>query len=228
MITFNLKQKIKELAQKTNNEICGFVTTHNLYPCRNQSDNPKNHFLISPIDYLKINTKEKIEFIYHSHEKGEEFSEFDKLNLYNLKLRGLVYCKETDSFNYFFPESYKNKYVGRRFEIGVSDCLTLITDYYKNELNITLPEIQRNENWYEKNPDLVNKSIPAFLNKIPLETAQKHDIIVFDMLNNGNPNHFGIYLDNDLILHHPRRKFSTVEILTKKHKEKIPYALRVS
>lgn len=228
MISFDTKQIIKKLAQKTNNEICGFVTANNVYPCVNKSDNPQNHFLISPVDYLKVNNKEKIQFVYHSHPKNPEFSEFDKISLYNLKLRGLVYCKETDSFNYFLPESYNNKYIGRKFEIGISDCLTLITDYYKNELNIILPQINRNENWYEKNPNLVNENIPSFLDKIVLKNAQKHDIILFDMFNNNNPNHFGIYLGDELILHHPRHKLSTIEILTEKHKEKIPYVLHAN
>ena len=226
MITFEVKQQIKKLAHQTENEVCGLIINKTVIPCVNLSNNPAHHFSISPLDYLKNTHKGKIQFIYHSHAQSPEFSEFDKINLYNLKLRGLMYCKEKDLFKYFLPESYDNQYVGRSFEIGKMDCLTLITDYYKNELGVILPVIDRQEGWYKKNPNTVNENIPAFLNKIPLENALKNDIVVFDILNNGCPNHFGIYLENDLILHHPRHKNSTIEILSKEKKERIPYCLR--
>jgi len=46
------------------------------------------------------------------------------------------------------------------------------------------------------------------------------------MFDNGMPCHFGIYLDDNMILHHPRHKLSTIELLTPKKKEKITYLLR--
>ena len=219
------KKIIKNLAFQSNDEICGLIIKNNVYPCKNASKNPNHHFLISPLDYLKNSNKGKIDFVYHSHLENADFSEFDKSNLFNLKLKGLMYCKNKDSFHYFFPQSYNNQYVGRFFEIGVSDCLTLITNYYKNELNIILPKITRNKDWYKQNQNLVNEKIPPFLTKIDFNKARKNDIIVFDMLGNGMPCHFGIYLENDLLLHHPRNKLSTIDLMTEKQKRKIAFAL---
>ena len=226
MITSQIKHQIKELAYKTENEICGIISDNNLFPCQNISNNPKNHFILSPLDYLKASYKGKIEYIYHSHPQNPEFSEIDKINLYNQKLRGVMYCKSENSFHYFVPESYNNKYVGREFEIGVNDCLTLVSDYYKNELNIILPKIDRTDGWYKRNPNLVNESVPPDFERVSLENAQKGNIVVFDMLKNGMPQHFGIYLGNDVLLHHPRNKLSTIEVMTDERKRKIPYILR--
>lgn len=225
MTTQKIKKQIKEISLKTNNEICGFIVQDMVFPCKNQSPNPNHHFAISPLDYLRASYLGKIEIIYHSHTKNPEFSEFDKINLCNQKLRGLMYCKEKDCFKVFLPESYNNKYVGRVFEIGVSDCLSLVADYYKEELKIILPKIKRKEGWYKQNKNIVKENTPANFKQIPFEKAQKNDLLVFDMLNNDLPCHFGIYLGDDVILHQPREKLSTIELLTDPMKKRISYAL---
>lgn len=228
MIDNKIKQQIKQLALQTDNEICGVIINNNVYPCQNISVNPQKNFTISPLDYLKINKikDNKIDYIYHSHNQNSTFSEFDKINLYNLKLRGFLYSKKSDSFSYFFPESYQNKYVGRLFEIGISDCYSLICDYYQNELNIELPKIKRADGWHKKTPNIINENIPSSFIRIKLEESKKNDIIVFDLLNNNIPCHFGIYLENDLILHHPRNKLSTIELMSSERKKKIAYLLK--
>lgn len=225
MLTQEIKKQIKEISLKTNNEACGFLLNNKIYPCKNQSPEPEKHFKISSFDYLTASYLGKIHAIYHSHTKNPDFSEFDKINLFNLKMRGILYCKETDSFKIFLPESYNNKYVGRKFEIGVSDCLSLISDYYKNELNIELPKISRTEEWYKKTPNIINESIPQNLKKITFKESKKNDILIFDTLKKGEPCHLGIYLDNDIILHQSRNKLSTIELLTDAMKDKISYAL---
>ena len=227
MITQSIKSEIKNLSHQTENEICGFLLSNgSLYPCQNKSLNPLYHFSIDPKDYLRANFR-GIELVYHSHQRSNEFSEFDKINLYNQKLRGLLYCKEKDNFKMFLPESYNNKYVGRAFEIGVSDCLSIVSDYYKEELNIKLPEIIRGADWYKKNPNIIKENTPTNLKKIENTNIQKNDILAFDMLNNGAPCHFGIYLGNDIMLHHPRFRLSTIEILNETLKKKLAYGLRL-
>ena len=131
------------------------------------------------------------------------------------------------------------KYIDREFLIGKSDCLTLISDYYKEELGITLSEYPRDEKWdknYNEFIQLKLKKISGnkfedFLeneNLIKIEKisfAKKHDIIVFKYLDN-YPSHFGIYLDHGYILHQPRNKKSTIEKLTNAEKRRIYCFLR--
>lgn len=225
MIDNKVKENIKKLSKETDNECCGFIlSNNNVVPCLNVSPVPQKYFSISPSDYLRAVKIGKIEFVYHSHNKNPDFSEYDKLNLYNQKLRGILYCKEADSFKIFVPESYKNPYIGKKFEIGTSDCLSLVIEYYKNELKIELPNIERGEGWYTKNSDIISHNIPPFLKKT--EEFKKHNIVVFDMLGNGKPCHFGIYLENDLILHHPRHRLSTIEIMSETLKKRIAYMLQ--
>ena len=100
-----------------------------------------------------------------------------------------------------------------------------MADYYKKELVIILPEIKRKDGWYKQNKNIVKENTPTNFKQIPFEKAQKNDLLVFDMLNNDLPCHFGIYLENDMILHQPREKLSTIEILTDAMKKRISYAL---
>lgn len=221
-----IKKQIKELAKTADIEICGFVVNGLVFSCENISPNPTKNFTISPADYIKVARQGRIQFVYHSHlSEKDEFSEFDKTNLYNHKLDGLLYCKGKDSFKTFFYNSYNNKYTGRVFEIGKHDCFSLVRDYYKNELNIHIKDYPRGKDWYKNNPNIINENfVNCGFEKV--ETIKRHDIIVFDILNNGNPCHFGIYLENDTMLIHPRNKLSTIESLSNAYKQKIAYILR--
>ena len=149
------------------------------------------------------------------------------------------YIVKKDKFEEFFPNDLCCKYIDREFLIGKSDCLTLISDYYKEELGITLSEYPRDEKWdknYNEFIQLKLKKISGnkfedFLeneNLIKIENisfAKKHDIIVFKYLDN-YPSHFGIYLDHGYILHQPRNKKSTIEKLTNAEKRRIYCFLR--
>jgi len=224
LITIEIKDKIRKLAHQTSDEICGFVVKNNLIPCENISSNPTKHFQISPVDYMVTCQIGNPDYLYHSHHNNEEFSDLDKITLYNHKIRGLLYCKKNNKFKIFLPESYQNKYIDRSFKIGQNDCLSLVTEYYKNELGVELPAFDRTENWYTENPNRINENIPVRLIKVA--EAQKNDIIVFDLLNNKMPSHIAIYLGNDMILHQPRGRQSTIELLNNALKNKIAYILR--
>ena len=104
--------------------------------------------------------------------------------------------------------------------------MELVSDYYKEKKFLILPKINRSEGWYKTNPSVIEQNIPLNFKKISLKNAEKDDIIVFDMLNNNIPCHLGIYLGNDVILHHPRKRLSTIELLNDEWKNKICYLLR--
>ena len=97
----NIKQVIREHAlEELPNECCGLLVDDEhgevqVFKCRNSSEfNRKEHFSISPEEYLVATTLGKISAIYHSHpityEKAQ-FSEFDKKVSQNNNIKSILY-----------------------------------------------------------------------------------------------------------------------------------------
>lgn len=227
MILPTTKLQIKEHAlQNPLEECCGFVFENgDTYRSPNFADNKSNRFAISSLAYIKAAQIGKIYAIYHSHiGHNYNFSEFDKLNADNHKFNYLVYSIKSDAFNFYPHNSSINKYAGVDFEIGKNDCYSLVKDYWKAELNFEIVDNgmadDRKDDWLQKNPRIfedifeLNKDrlVRIKINKI--EDLQSGDIILFNYFKpKWTVHHLGIYLGNDTFIHHPRRKFSVIEVL---------------
>jgi len=63
-------------------EACGLVVQVNddvkYFPCRNISDNPEQHFVLDPRDYLRASLTGIIIAVIHSHPDGQPPSEQDR------------------------------------------------------------------------------------------------------------------------------------------------------
>ena len=139
-----IKSEIKKHSlSDIENECCGLVVFSSkdkvniVFPCENKAKQRDSRFSICPKDYLKASSLGKIIAMYHSHPKQalDGFSELDKIQSSGHRLPSILYNIERDKFLLFEPEEYQDPYVGRAFRIGTQDCFTLLTDYYKNELN---------------------------------------------------------------------------------------------
>ena len=242
MVSENIKIKIREHALKENpEECCGLLLVNKkneleAFPCRNIAQDKENEFVVCQLDYLKAAMNGKIVGIYHSHcIQDNSFSELDKQISYKLNLKNIVYILKRDSFEEYSPENYYNKYVDKDFVIGVSDCLSIVENYYNEEFGIKIFHYERTADWDKDYPEFVKDKLAEFCDsqnfdkffekenfvKIEgIENARKHDIIVFKYLEN-YPSHFGIYLGQNHILHQPRNKKSIIEKLTDAEKRRI-------
>ncbi len=239
------RKQVRELCRaEPTIEICGLLVYHlneiKAFKCRNSSENPKENFTIHPKDYLKISLSgDEIVGIFHSHIlNNNEFSLPDKINSSGLNLKSLLYCIETDSFLEFTPEGYRSPYIGREFIWGEQDCLSLVIDYYNNELKLNISGIFDNRDaniftiakngWdFTSNKDRYNKYgfIKVDENIYNL-IFKKNDLILIKSENN-IPNHAAIYLGGNKILHQPRNHFSLIENLEENVKFKIHEVLRL-
>ena len=242
MISDEIKVKIKAHSLKESpDECCGLLLLNKknvleAFPCRNIAQDKKNEFVVCQLDYLKAAMNGKIVGIYHSHcIQDNSFSELDKQISYKLNLKNIVYILKRDSFEEYSPENYYNKYVDKDFVIGVSDCLSIVENYYNEEFGIKIFHYERTADWDKDYPEFVKDKLAEFCDsqnfdkffekenfvKIEgIENARKHDIIVFKYLEN-YPSHFGIYLGQNHILHQPRNKKSIIEKLTDAEKRRI-------
>lgn len=102
-ISDDILKKIKKFAlENANVEVCGFIVEKNNFIDFIEIDNKhpdfEHHFLISPIDYLKIKKEYNILYLFHSHFENACFSETDiKYQKYH-NLNMLLYVIKPDSF----------------------------------------------------------------------------------------------------------------------------------
>ena len=93
--------------------------------------------------------------------------------------------------------------VGRGFRHGVTDCYSIIRDYYQLERGITLPEFPRNWEWWMQGGDLYSCGFKgAGFVPIDARDAREGDVWIAQ-LRSPVPNHGGVLLDRGLALHHP-------------------------
>ena len=68
---------LKHAENEYPNEACGLIVdtgkTQKFIPCKNMSDNPKEHFLISPDEQLEAEKQGEILMIIHSHYTGRQW-----------------------------------------------------------------------------------------------------------------------------------------------------------
>jgi len=118
-----MKTQILNHAKKcSENECCGFVIDNKIYmPCNNVSPTPTETFEISPDDWIKAEEKGNVTAIVHSHPDGEPIlSEADQIFQQQTALDWWLVCdNKIHQFRYIKP------LLGREFEHGKNDCLTI-------------------------------------------------------------------------------------------------------
>ena len=96
----------------------------------------------------------------------------------------------------------------RPFIHGINDCYSLIRDYYYNEFKITLNEIPRNWEWWAPESSQSESLYIKYFKEqgfqlLDSNTKKQHgDIVVMCIRSHRGPNHAGIYLNEEKILHH--------------------------
>ena len=89
--------------------------------------------------------------------------------------------------------------VGRTFRHGVTDCYSLIRDYYRTERGVLLPEYPRDWQWWEGG----NLYEDNFKNAgfYQVESPEPGDVVLF-AIRSKVANHGGVYLGAGALLHH--------------------------
>lgn len=100
MINEELKQKIINICENEEGEICGFIVkdknnSFNFIQVKNKHPFKDHHFLISPLDFLQIKKEYIIEYLFHSHDDNSLFSDQDRYHQKFHNLNMLLLCKKT-------------------------------------------------------------------------------------------------------------------------------------
>lgn len=207
------------------NEACGYVVAQGkkqqFVPCVNSALNPSYEFKIETEEFHRASEIGEVIAVWHSHpDKTNIPSEMDLIECENSELPWFITAvtyNDIDGFvfsetNAFEPNGFTLDYIGRPYHYGIIDCYSLVVDWYKQELGITLAKLPENRNtrfWEGEEPKpLMEEAYKklGFQKLIDVE-PEKGDLF---LIQTGSTvaNHVAIYLGDDMILHHCENRLS--------------------
>ena len=199
------------------NESCGLLLNirgkERYHPCRNLSAQSDEYFILDPEDYIKGSNLGTITAIIHSHPDTPPVpSQADKMSCEHTKLPWYIVNPKTETWGYYEPCGYKAPLLGRPWVWAVTDCWSLIVDWYKEQRGIELLDYERPTRIEDFTDDPVfERYLPSRGFKLlkPNEPLMNGDVLAMSILGKGL-NHVGIFIDGD-VLHHSADRLSCRE-----------------
>jgi proteasome lid subunit RPN8/RPN11 len=187
-------------------EACGLLLeSGDYYPCENTASG-EDHFRISGEEWSKAEDLSPVVGVVHSHPNSTALpSESDRVSCEATEVPWYIYSvhmmdgQVSISGEYVLhPSGYQSPLVGRPFEHGTLDCLTIILDYYRREMGIDLGNYPREDGWWDAGKDYYRELLPkAGFVRVPGDpedvVLQKGDVVLMQ-IKSPVPNHAGIYL----------------------------------
>lgn len=193
-------------------ETCGIVVAPHrklIYvPCRNIASSD-DEFSIHPEDYLACEER-GIVGIVHSHlGASAQPSMADLAGCEKTGLPWFIVALENGSYHQFGPTNYKPPLIGRPFMHNVFDCFSLARDYYATQ-GIDVMDFDREDEWWEKGFALLTPDnfLKAGFRVVTDGSIQEGDGIIMQNGHSDIPNHVGVYLGNNMMLHHSGNSLS--------------------
>ena len=139
----------------------------------------------------------------------------DKVACEKTKLKWYVVQPNLEQWVEYEPCGYTAPLIGRKWVWGVNDCWSLCRDYYKEKLNIDLKDWDRpiSSDEFIKDPCFDRCFVDTGFRELrPDEELQKNDLVLMKMRSKGF-NHIGLYLGDQLLLHHLQDRLSSRDLL---------------
>lgn len=208
-------------------ESCGLIAIikgrERYIACENKAVGT-DHFTLSAEDFANTEDMGEIVAVCHSHPNAVATpSQADRVSCEASQLVWhIVRCDLVDDVPKSLdmtttePTGYVAPLVGRQFSHGVLDCYAIVRDWYQQERNITLPNFERHDNWWEDGTsDLYTLGFPqAGFEKVGNNvhdcTIEVGDVILMQVRSkNLVPNHAAVYIGDSMILHHMHGRLSS-------------------
>ena len=187
------------------NEACGVVMKDGRFvPLANVADEPTSTFRMPTAEYARLLPEATV--IAHSHPDGPDCpSAADMRAQIETGLPwAIVSCNDEGALDPFLfgDQVPVPDLIGRGFRHGVTDCYSLIRDWYRVERRITLPEFPRDWEWWHQGEDLYRDGFEAAgFRQVSMDDAREGDVFLI-AIRSGIPNHGGVYTGKGLGLHH--------------------------
>lgn len=171
-------------------------------------------FLMEPRVYADAeDDAQAVLAIVHSHPHASANPSMgDRVGCEKSGLPWIICGWPSGMFKLLEPSGWQAPYTGREMHHGVLDCYTLIQDWYLRELQVVLPDFEREDGWWEKRADHEPEDLymqgftEAGFVRVFGE-PQRHDVILMQVKSDV-ANHGAVYLGNGVMLHHPYKHLS--------------------
>ena len=198
-------------------ESCGFLLNikgkEKYFPCENLSTYSQQCFIIDPNDYIKAEESGNILAVVHSHPVTPPVaSQADMIGCENSNLPWHIVNPKTEEWGYLEPSGYKPQLLGRPWVWGITDCWSLVRDWYKEEKNIILRDWDRPstpQQFLEKPLFESCAWRTGFRELRPNEKLLNGDVLLMSILS-PTLNHVAIFINGD-VLHHLADRISCKE-----------------
>lgn len=196
-------------------ESCGYVTEHGYVPAENVHETPETNFRIDPEFTKEVYQRGKVLAIVHSHPNGPNYPSFmdQQVQIEMGVTWGIipVFANDADGTRlagdviWWGDDLPIPPLQGRRFIWGVFHCWSFYRHWFKLEHDIWLPN-------FACPIDFIDEGVNIFLDNCEraglrnLGKVDMCDLQIGDMLvghvKGEHPNHCGVYVGGDDLLHH--------------------------
>lgn len=201
-------------------EAVGIVVEDEYMPLANIASNPFHTFLVDQDTFLIY--EGKIQAILHSHtyasvveEDPRTPSRPDMILAKNTGApQGIVHCDGTNiSDILYFNTNEPPELLGRIYVSGVTDCFTLVRDYYIKEYDHFMDLMPRSSNWVDEDPTFLIENINSQgFKKVIKGAEQVGDVLVF-AYGTRHHSHLGVYIGEGKFIHHLQKIPSCIDNL---------------
>lgn len=194
-------------------ECCGLIVRDGALAryieCDNIAEDPEASFLVDPAFYLRH--ADNVLAVAHSHpNRSPEPSRSDIECSERARVPYLILSVPSGELRCYEPKGTAQPYEGRPFIYCVSDCLSVVLDWYRQELKIDIDDAPRLPYGWWDEPERGNVFVEGFTKRgfVRVESPKLGDVIIMQLAGRV-PNHAAVYLGNSLILHHPGHQTSS-------------------
>tara|TARA_A100001515_G_scaffold127848_1_gene113747 strand:+ start:814 stop:1515 length:702 start_codon:yes stop_codon:yes gene_type:complete len=174
------------------------------YPCNNLAITDHQCFILDPEDYVKADNIGNIVGIFHSHPVNPPTpSQADKVSCEASGLPWYIVNPTSKEWSYLEPCGYEPPLLGRQWVWGVTDCWSLVRDWYKENKNINLKDWDRPLTPQEFNDNPLFEQCANDTNFRELDSNEKlenGDVLLMSIMY-PTLNHVALFFQGDVIHH---------------------------